>query len=204
MPVNIYRVTPQGQQNERIAWLCVDNYRLPDLALALATWLVENRSTLKPDTYVVDIVFTPRLDAMGGGAALPPELLQTMADLGMSLFLSEYPAPMKIDKDYTQRGNLLPEGCKDLIDVFKPKAQLQPNLASKSPATLPPVIGELEIPDQMTVRELAPLLKKKPFQLIAALMEIGVFANVDQQLGFDVIARLVSRYGYLAKPPPSA
>jgi len=109
-----------------------------------------------------------------------------------------------MDKDYTQRGNLLPEGCKDLIDVFKPKAELLPKLASKSPATLSPIKGELEVSAQMTVRELAPLLKRKPFQLIANLMEIGVFANVDQQLTFDTIARIVSRYGYLAKPPPSA
>lgn len=48
-------------------------------------------ATLKPDVYVADIGFTPRDDASGGGAALPPEIMRTMTDLGMSLFLSEYP-----------------------------------------------------------------------------------------------------------------
>ena len=38
------------------------------------------------------IGFTPREDALGGGAAIAPEMMRTMAELGMSLFLSEYPA----------------------------------------------------------------------------------------------------------------
>ena len=32
MPVSIYRVTPEGQKNESIAWLCDGNWRLPDQA----------------------------------------------------------------------------------------------------------------------------------------------------------------------------
>jgi hypothetical protein len=92
MPVNIYRVTPDGQNNEDVAWLCDDKWRLPDQVDALELWLTENRATLRPDNYVADIGFTPRVDALGGGAAISPELMRTMADLGMSLFLSEYPA----------------------------------------------------------------------------------------------------------------
>ena len=90
MPVNIYRVTPEGQKNERIAWLCEGNWRLPDQAEALEAWLAQHHTTLKPDEYVADIGFTLREDASGGGAALPPTMLRTMADVGMSLFLSEY------------------------------------------------------------------------------------------------------------------
>src|SRR5437588_11196695 len=60
MPVNIYRVTPEGQKNERIAWLCDDNWRLPDQAEALDEWLTENRAALKPDHYIADIGFSPR------------------------------------------------------------------------------------------------------------------------------------------------
>jgi hypothetical protein len=90
MPVNIYRVTPEGQKNERIARLCDDNWRLPDQAEALEAWLAENHASLKPDEYVADIGFTIREDACGGGAAISPQMMRTMADLGMSLFLSEY------------------------------------------------------------------------------------------------------------------
>jgi len=92
MPVNIYRVTPDGQNNEPVAWLCDDNWRLPEQVDALESWLMESRSILRPDTYVADICFTPRVDALGGGAAISPEVMRMMADLGMSLFLSEYPA----------------------------------------------------------------------------------------------------------------
>jgi hypothetical protein len=90
MPVNIYRVTPEGQENEDIAWLCDDNWRLSDQAEALKAWLTEHRATLKPDRYIADIGFSPREDALGGGAAISPEMMRTMGALGMSLFLSEY------------------------------------------------------------------------------------------------------------------
>ena len=90
MPVAIYRVTPKGQKNEKIAWLCDGNWRLPDQAEALEAWLTQNSATLKPGHYVADIGFTQRKDASGGGAAISPEMMRTMADLGMSLFLSEY------------------------------------------------------------------------------------------------------------------
>jgi hypothetical protein len=88
MPINIYSQEPDSPN--RIAWLCDDNWRLPDQAEALEAWLAENRSTLKPGRYIADIGFTPREDASGGGAAISPEMMRTMADLGMSLFLSEY------------------------------------------------------------------------------------------------------------------
>jgi hypothetical protein len=91
MPVNIYRITPEGQENERIALLCDENWRLPDQAEALEAWLVQNHTSINPDAYVADIGFSPREDALGGGAAISPEMLRMMADLGMSLFLSEYP-----------------------------------------------------------------------------------------------------------------
>jgi len=91
MPVNIYRFTPEGEKSERIAWLCNDNWRLPDQAQALEAWLADNVASLKPDDYVADIGFTPRKDALGGGAAISPQMMRMMADLGISLFLSEYP-----------------------------------------------------------------------------------------------------------------
>jgi len=88
MPINIYR---NDDSPERVAWLCDDNWRLPDQAEALEAWLMEMRNMLKPGGYIADIGFSPREDASGGGAALSPEMMRTMADLGITLFLSEYP-----------------------------------------------------------------------------------------------------------------
>jgi hypothetical protein len=90
MPVNIYRVTPEGHKNERIAWLCDGEWKLTPQSEALATWLQADGSRLRPDRYVADIGFSWRRDACAGGPAFSPATLRQMADLGMSLFISEY------------------------------------------------------------------------------------------------------------------
>jgi hypothetical protein len=92
MPINIYsEKTP-----EKLAYLCDSNWRLPDQVEALEIWLKENKSRIKSGQYVADIGFTLREDASGGGAAITPEMMRMMADLGMSLFLSEYPGEDEI------------------------------------------------------------------------------------------------------------
>lgn len=87
MPINIYSEdTP-----EKLGYLCDGNWRLPDQVEKLDSWLKENRAKIKPGRYIADIGFTMREDASGGGAAMSPEMMRVMADIGMSLFLSEYP-----------------------------------------------------------------------------------------------------------------
>ena len=51
----------------------------------------------------------------------------------------------------------------------------------------------------MTVSELAASLTQKPFQIIADLMELGVFANVKDEVDFDTISKIVRKYGFIAK-----
>lgn len=105
--------------------------------------------------------------------------------------------------DYSKRDYLLPEGCKDLIDVqkleAKKKAMEQPMPKPPVPRPLPPVVGEVIIPPHTTVLKLASILSQKPFQIIADLMEIGVFPNVNHELDFDTIAKVTRRHGYTAK-----
>ena len=107
-----------------------------------------------------------------------------------------------------KRGYLLPSGCKDLIDVLNLKLQPQPEFLPilqipKTPGTDPlpvlPIVGNLIVTEHMTVRELAEALKQKPFKVIADLMELGAFANVDQEVSFKVIAKVAQKYGYIAK-----
>ena len=124
-----------------------------------------------------------------------------------------------MEHDYMKRGYLLPEGCKDLIDVLKRKqkrvhylfpklpkqfAQLPKGYGTmikslKQPAPLPPVKGEITIPAQTTVAQLAALLSQKPFRIVADLMQLGVFASVKQLLGFETISRIARKYGFIAK-----
>ena len=90
MPVNIYRVTPEDQDSEEIAWLCDGEWLLWAQIEALSTWLAESSSTLQPGEYVADIGFGWRRDASAGGPVLEPAAMRRMAELGMSLYLSEY------------------------------------------------------------------------------------------------------------------
>ena len=88
MPIKIY---PRENPTDETAWLCGDDWSLPSQVAALETWLGENKGRVKSGCYIADIGFSVRDDAAGGGAAISPEMMRTMADLGISLFLSEYP-----------------------------------------------------------------------------------------------------------------
>ena len=46
------------------------------------------------------------------------------------------------------------------------------------------------------VRDLADQLKRKPFQLIADLMEAGVFATVNQAIDEKIAARICAKHGF--------
>jgi Translation initiation factor IF-2, N-terminal region len=108
-----------------------------------------------------------------------------------------------MEHDFMKRGYLLPEGCKDLIDILKLKPHQEPKHPSLqhhvSPPPLPPVIGELVIPESASVLHLARLLSQKPFQIVADLMQLGVFATVKQTLDFEVISSVARKYGFIAK-----
>ncbi len=48
----------------------------------------------------------------------------------------------------------------------------------------------------IVVRELATQLKQKPFKIIADLMELGVFANVNQAIDEKIAQQLCAKYGF--------
>lgn len=95
-----------------------------------------------------------------------------------------------------KRGYLLPKGCKDLTDIWK----LQPRQPSpQSDVSPPPVVGEIVIPEQTNVEDLATLLHQKKFQIVADLMRLGVFLTVYQIPDYEVITKIARLYGYIAK-----
>jgi translation initiation factor IF-2 len=62
---------------------------------------------------------------------------------------------------------------------------------------VPPATGQLiTLKPPVIVRDLAEQLKRKPFQLIADLMELGVFANVNQPIEEDVARRICAKYNF--------
>ena len=57
----------------------------------LEEWLKSEGKSLSKGDYVADVGFQWCRDAGGGGSALSPESMKVMGELGISLFLSEYP-----------------------------------------------------------------------------------------------------------------
>lgn len=104
--------------------------------------------------------------------------------------------------DYSKRGYLLPKGCKDLMDVLRLEAHekvLTRRQKQKSAVALTPVSGNVVIPEHTTVLQLASILHQKPVQIIADLMELGMFAIVTQELAFDTIAKVAQIHGCVAR-----
>src|SRR4030095_11603684 len=65
------------------------------------------------------------------------------------------------------------------------------------PKFVPPTTGELiTLKPPIIVRDLAEKLNRKPFQLIADLIQLNVFANVNQSLDELVAQRICAKYGY--------
>ncbi len=83
-----------------------------------------------------------------------------------------------------------------------PRAAQWPPKPAPAPAKapdrfVPPTTGQLiTLKPPIIVRDLAEQLKRKPFQLIADLMEAGVFANVNQSIDEDVAQRICAKYNF--------
>ncbi len=71
-----------------------------------------------------------------------------------------------------------------------PVQALKPTPPPKPPA--PPV----EIPESMTIRDLATALKISPIDIIRKLMVSGIMANINQQIDFDTAALVADELGF--------
>jgi translation initiation factor IF-2 len=57
----------------------------------------------------------------------------------------------------------------------------------------------IEIPQALTVRELAELIEASPIDVIKQLMANGVMANINQQVDFDTAAIVIAEFGFEAQ-----
>jgi translation initiation factor IF-2 len=72
----------------------------------------------------------------------------------------------------------------------RPAAPVAPRIV------LPATAGVITLKPPIVVRDLAEQLKRKPFQLIADLMELGVFATVNQAIDEPIAQRLCAKHGF--------
>jgi translation initiation factor IF-2 len=79
----------------------------------------------------------------------------------------------------------------------KPAAKAPGPSAAPSPKFVAPEDAEaIVIKPPIVVRELAVQLKQKPFKIIADLMELGVFANVNQAIDEKIAQQICAKYGF--------
>ena len=55
----------------------------------------------------------------------------------------------------------------------------------------------IHLKTSITVKDLAPLIGIKPFQVIADLMALQIFANINQTLELDTVAKLCDKHGFV-------
>ena len=58
----------------------------------------------------------------------------------------------------------------------------------------------IEIPESLTVRDLADRIEASPIDVIKHLMANGVMANINQQIDYDTAAIVIAEFGYEAQP----
>jgi Translation initiation factor IF-2, N-terminal region len=56
--------------------------------------------------------------------------------------------------------------------------------------------------DSMTVRDLAAVLKIKPFKVVADLMEVGVFKSPEETVDFETACQVARKHGFQPERPP--
>lgn len=111
------------------------------------------------------------------------------------------------------RGYLLPEGCKDLVDAWKAKELPHPFsflpaiypgkgvghwITHPMPLKGPHYKGMLKVPAQVSVLELATMLNQNMSRIFADLLEFGGLAAVKEQLDFATIKKIARKYGFIA------
>ncbi|MEO5802213.1 MAG: translation initiation factor IF-2 [Verrucomicrobiota bacterium] len=73
----------------------------------------------------------------------------------------------------------------------------EPPQKPATPKFVPPTTGTLiTLKPPVIVRELAEQLNRKPFQLIADLMGLGVFATVNQPIDEEAAQKICAKYGF--------
>ncbi|MGD1088308.1 MAG: translation initiation factor IF-2 [Verrucomicrobiota bacterium] len=79
----------------------------------------------------------------------------------------------------------------------KPAVKVPSQPTAPQPKFVAPTGGEvIVVKPPIVVRELAVQLKQKPFKIIADLMELGVFANVNQAIDEKIAQQLCAKYGF--------
>jgi len=131
----------------------------------------------------------PKVEEKFGGQKLPPR-------------------PQEQRKtEFTKRGDIrtVRTGTAAPGAPYMPGAKFPPQKGPGPAKPAEPAVPKVQLPADakvisikppIVVRELAEQLKQKPFKIIADLMEVGVFANVNQPIEEGIAQRICAKYGF--------
>lgn len=102
--------------------------------------------------------------------------------------------PQRPDSRPGQRGPLPPSRPQQQAGAAK--AAPSKSVAAEQKYVAPAGAQAITIKPPIVVRELAEQLKQKPFKVIADLMELGVFANVNQAIDEKIAQQVCAKYGF--------
>jgi len=151
----------------------------------------------------------PKVGDKVGFVQLPPKAVPKILDKAGPGKLPLRPLDPRTT-DFTKRGDIrsvrapaLPPAGPTVPGAKFPAQQKVsgPAKAPEPPSTpakvaLPADAQIISIKPPIVVRELADQLKQKPFKIIADLMGLGVFANVNQAIDESVAQKICATYGY--------
>ena len=132
----------------------------------------------------------PKIGEKVGFIQLPTRPLRTGDKAGsVKLPPSRQSTPQKTEPRQAHRPTAGRQTAPPSREAAKP--------AAPQPKFVAPATGEIiVIKPPIVVRELATQLKQKPFKIIADLMELGVFANVNQAIDEKIAQQLCAKYGF--------
>jgi translation initiation factor IF-2 len=146
----------------------------------------------------------PKLGDKVGFIQLPPKPGPKVPERPAGAVKPPLRAPEQRRTDFNKRGDIRsvrgpggPSGPSGTGARFpgaaKPAGKAEP---SAPKINLPADAQVITIKPPIVVRELAEHLKQKPFKIIADLMQLGVFATVNQAIDESVAQRVCATYGY--------
>src|ERR1043166_6596447 len=144
----------------------------------------------------------PKMGDKVGFIQLPPKPAPRAPDRPGTRFTPRAPQPGRTD--FNQRGDIRRIRGGPAAPGSPPlpgqkavgSAKAEPAKPAE-PKFVAPAGGELiTIKPPIVVRDLAEQLKVKPFKLIADLMELGVFASVNQSIDENIAQQICAKYGF--------
>ncbi|HWH70193.1 MAG TPA: translation initiation factor IF-2 N-terminal domain-containing protein, partial [Candidatus Sulfotelmatobacter sp.] len=143
----------------------------------------------------------PKVGDKVGFIKLPPKPGPKVGDKVGSIKLPPRPEPRK--PEFPKRGDMrtvrgapAPAGPAIPGNRFGGQQKGPRGAEPAAKFALPADAQVISIKPPIVVRELADQLKQKPFKIIADLMELGVFANVNQAIEEAVAQKVCAKYGY--------